>query len=171
MTDIYLGRIVKPFGIRGELKFHPSVDFWEEVLGSKQLVMQLPEGGDRVTQPVRFRKKRPHGRSYVVEVDGVADRDTAETLVGGDIFIGEDEVDVPWPEHALPFQLVGLKVTDEEGEALGELVSIIHSAAHDIYEVEGKNGAFLVPAVPEFVVSIDLASATMVVRLIPGLME
>ena len=32
--EIYLGQIVKPFGIKGELKLLPSQDFWEGVLES-----------------------------------------------------------------------------------------------------------------------------------------
>jgi 16S rRNA processing protein RimM len=171
MTDIYLGRIVKAFGIRGELKFHPSVDFWEDTLGSKQLTMRTQIDGDVVTRPVEFRTSRPHGRSYVVRMDGVNDRSAAEALVGSNIFIGEDDVDVTWPEHALPYQLVGLTVTNEEGETRGEVTSIIHSEAHDVYEITGQQGAFLVPAVPEFVVSIDLESAKMVLRPIPGLID
>ena len=34
MANVLLGRLVKAFGIRGELKLDPSEDFWEEALSS-----------------------------------------------------------------------------------------------------------------------------------------
>ena len=59
MTDIYLGRIVKAFGIRGELKFHPSDDFWEEVLESTKLELYSKKSGDETRVPFEIARKRP----------------------------------------------------------------------------------------------------------------
>jgi 16S rRNA processing protein RimM len=171
MTDIYLGRIVKAFGIKGELKLNPSPDFWEEVLESKHLRLGAIENGDVTTRDVVVTSARPHGNCYVLRIEGVADRTGAETLVGAELFISDGEIDVAMPDQALPHQLIGLEVRDEAGEVLGTLSSIIASAAHEVYEVTGKRGSFLVPAVPEFVVSIDLEAGVVVVRPIPGLIE
>lgn len=168
--DIFVGRIVKAFGIRGELKFHPSDDFWEEVLDSKMLMTQGPSDKDETRRPFRFQKSRPHGRSYVVCVDGVEDRNAAEALVGSEIFLPETGLDVEMPEELRPFQLVGCIVKTENGEVLGELSSVVYSTAHDVYEVIGDRGAFLVPAVDEFVKSIDLDNREVVIRPIPGLL-
>lgn len=171
MTDIYLGRFVKAFGIRGEIKFHPTSDFWEATLESKHLKFGIVDGKEVVTRPVVFKTVRPHGNSYVVVIDGVDDRNSAEELIGAEIFIEESDIDVEMPEYPLPFQLMGLTVKDEEGETLGELTGIMQSGAHDVYEVKGGEKDFLVPAVPEFVVSIDLDEGEMVLRPIPGLIE
>ena len=171
MTDIYLGCFVKAFGIRGEIKFHPASDFWEAALHSKHLRLGIVDGKEVITRPVTFKTVRPHGTSYVVTIDGVNDRNGAEALVGGEIFLAEDDIDVDMPEYPLPFQLIGLTVKDEDGETLGELAGIMQSGAHDVYEVKGGGRDFLVPAVPEFVVSIDLDEGEMVLRPIPGLIE
>lgn len=171
MADIYLGRIVKAFGIRGELKFHPSEDFWDGVLSSKHLRITSIDDGEATTREVVFKETRPHGMSYVVSMDGVVDRNQAEALVGSEVFVADEEIDVDMPQYPLPYQLVGLKVQTESGEDLGEIASIVHSAAHDVYEVKGKRGDFLVPGVPEFVVSVDLEEGTLVLRPIPGLIE
>ena len=171
MTDIYLGRIVKAFGIKGELKFHPSEDFWEDVLESKRLTVHSRGEDDGATSPLALERVRPHGRSYVVKVRGIDDRNAAESLVGGDVFVSDDELDVDYPEMPLPFQLIGMTVADEAGERLGEVTSVLYSAAHDIYEITGERGSFLVPAVPEFVLSIDRDARSMVVKTLPGLIE
>ena len=82
MTDVFLGRLVKAFGIRGELKLDPTADFWEDILRSKRLVLRRETDGGIEERPRRAREFRPHGRCYVVDVEGVADRNAAEELVG-----------------------------------------------------------------------------------------
>jgi ribosomal 30S subunit maturation factor RimM len=84
MTDVFLGRLVKAFGIRGELKLDPTADFWEEILYSKRLVLRRETGGGIEERPFALEKFRPHGRCYVVNLEGVADRNAAEELVGGE---------------------------------------------------------------------------------------
>jgi 16S rRNA processing protein RimM len=171
MTDIYLGRIVKAFGIRGELKFQPSDDFWESALNSKHLVLHSWLDDEVKRRPAVFLTTRPHGNNFVVKLDGVEDRDAAEAVVGGELFVADDQIDVDMPDGLLPFQLLGITAKTESGEMLGEISSIMHSAAHDIYEITGANGSFLVPAVPEFIISVDAADRTITVRPMPGLIE
>ena len=171
MSSIFLGRIVKAFGIRGEVKFHPSDDFWEDVLESKNLTLHQGHGRKSSTDPLVVQASRPHGGNYVFRLEGIDDRNAAEAIVGSEVFIEEDRIDVELPAEPLPYQLMGMKVESEHGEALGEVSSIIHSAAHDVYEITGKKGSFLVPAVPEFIVSIDESKSTIIVRPMPGLIE
>ncbi len=171
VTDIYLGQIVKAFGIRGELKFHPSEDFWQSVLESKHMMLHSPVDGDVNTRPAVLQAWRPHGSAFVVELDGVEDRDAAEAMVGSELFIADDRIDVDMPDEPLPFQLLGIAAKTESGEVLGEISSILRSKAHDIYEISGASGSFLVPAVPEFIISVDAANRTMIVRTMPGLIE
>ena len=70
------------------------------------------------------------------------------------------------------FDLIGLTVIDEDGARLGTLSDVIQNSAQDLYEVERENKSkFLIPAVEEFILKIDLQEKTMTVRLIEGLME
>lgn len=170
MSEIFLGRLVKAFGIRGELKFHPSEDFWEPVLTSTHLMMASESEGGTVKRGIVLERSRTHGNSYVIKIDGVDDRNTAETLVGAEVFVDEEALDVDLPEELLPYQVIGMKVVSEEGDVLGEVTSVLHSAAHDLYEVAAAGNEFLVPAVPEFVRDVDIGKRRMTVRVLPGLM-
>ncbi|MCZ6766788.1 MAG: ribosome maturation factor RimM [bacterium] len=171
MTDIYLGRIVKAFGIRGELKFHPSEDFWEEVLESRKLELYSENAGKTTKLPFELVEKRPHGTSYVVKLKGVDNRNRAEELVGSELFVDGDALDVALPYELLPFQVVGMTVKDEAGNVLGRVTRIVFSAAHDVYEVERDGGTFMVPAIPEFVVDVNEDEGEMTIRPLPGLIE
>ncbi|MBI4720051.1 MAG: hypothetical protein HY770_02230 [Chitinivibrionia bacterium] len=53
-TDVYLGRLVKAFWIKGEVKFHPSDDFWDPVLESRELRIVV-ESSRRRTDPASER--------------------------------------------------------------------------------------------------------------------
>lgn len=168
--ELYLGRFVKAFGIKGELKLLASDDFWAGVLDSKELVLQWVEDGDVVRRPVFVDRARRQGGVYIVKLDGVDDRNAAEAEVGAEIFVDLDRLDVELPEYELPYQVVGTTVRTEDGEVVGTVKSVIFSAAHNVYEVDGPGGVALVPAIPEFVVGRDDDDA-IVIRPIPGLLD
>jgi 16S rRNA processing protein RimM len=162
----------KAFGIRGELKFHPSDDFWESVFRSQNLCLKMVSNGETHTRPVVVRKARQHGGSYVITIEGIEDRNEAESLVGGEIVIAEDRIDVGRADRLLPYQLLGMTAKTVDGELLGTVSAVLHSPAHEIYEItDGSGVSHLVPAVPEFIMSTDEPSRTIIVRHVTGLIE
>ncbi len=171
MPDVYLGRLVKAFGIRGSLKLDPAVDFWEGVLDSKRLVLRTKTADGVEERAVALVSSRPHGNGYVVDIEGVTDRNAAEDLAGSELFIDADGIDVELPEKRLPFQVIGAAVRSTDGKRLGDVSDVFFSPAHDVYEVRGERGTFMVPAVPEFVVSIDADKREITIRTIPGLVD
>jgi 16S rRNA processing protein RimM len=171
VTSIYLGRFVKAFGIKGELKFVGSDDFWSEALRSRRLELRrLSESGDVERRPIKVEHSRPHGNNLVVKLEGIEDRNGAEGEVGGELFVDGDNLDVDLPDRELPFQVIGLTVKTEDGRVLGRIRSVIHSAAHPVYDVEGDEGDVMIPAVSEFVVARDYDAKEVIIRPIPGLL-
>lgn len=171
MPDVYLGRLGKAFGIRGALKLNPSADFWEGALDSKRLVLRRNTVDGTEERTVVLSASRPHGNGYVVDVEGVTDRNAAEDLAGSELFIDAGNIDVDLPQKKLPFQVIGAAVRTPEGTRLGEVTDVIFSPAHDVYEVRGTKRTFMVPAVPEFVMSIDADKREITIRTIPGLVD
>jgi 16S rRNA processing protein RimM len=171
-SSIFLGRFVKAFGIRGELKFVGSDDFWRGALESRRLELRrVVEGGAVETGRAAIESLRPHGNHYVVKLEGIESRNDAELEVGAELFIDGDNLDVDLPDEELPFQIVGLMVKTEDGEVVGRIRSVIFSAAHPVYDVEGDDGDVMIPAVPEFVISKDMEAGVVTIRPIPGLLD
>jgi 16S rRNA processing protein RimM len=170
-TEIYLGKFVKAFGIKGELKFLASDDFWEAVLGSNELEVERLEDGRPQRRSIRVESSRPHGGTYVVKLEGIVDRNDAEREVGGEVYVGLERLDVALPDYTLPYQVIGLEVALEDGRSLGTVESVVFSAAHDVYEVSGEEGVVLIPAIPEFIVARDDERGRITVRPIPGLID
>jgi 16S rRNA processing protein RimM len=68
------------------------------------------------------------------------------------------------------YQLIGLKVITEAGEALGELTEILETGANDVYVVTGAEGReILLPATDEVIRAIEVERGEMVVRRLEGL--
>lgn len=169
--EIFLGTFVKPFGIRGELKFVASDDFWAAALGSGALAMQRLVDGRVERRDVAVQNWRPHGANFVVKLEHVVDRTMAEEATGGELFISADDLDVELPDTYLPFQIIGATVVEEDGTVIGPVKSVFYSAAHPTYEVLRDNEIVMIPAVDEFIVNHDIDAGKIVVRLIPGLID
>ena len=67
---------------------------------------------------------------------------------------------------------MGIAVADEEGRVLGSLSDVVQSSAQDLYEIKLESGKkILLPAVREFVLSVDMENRTMNVKLPEGLLD
>ncbi|HXV14089.1 MAG TPA: ribosome maturation factor RimM [Candidatus Krumholzibacteria bacterium] len=172
MTDrIHLGRFVKAFGIKGELKLYASDDFWPEAFESEQLFIARETDADN-ERSVVIEYGKPHGGQYIVKLEGVDDRNDAEEIVGEDLFIDGNEIDVPAPDKELPHQVMGMTVRTDQGRVIGTITNVLVGPAQSVYEVTGEDGKVaLIPAVPAFIVSRDDAKREIVIRVIPGLID
>ena len=113
-------------------------------------------GADSGAASLTVRAVRMGYRSWLLSFDEVTDRDAAELLAGRSLFIEEASLP-PLPEGAYyQFQLVGRVVTRSDGMDLGRVSRVIDMPGHDLLEVQGALGEFLVPMRREFVEWIDL---------------
>ena len=172
MTErIHLGRFVKAFGLRGELKLYASDDFWPEALDSRSLFIARESDPDN-ERSVAIEYGKPHGGQYVLKIEGVDDRNDAEELVGEDLFLDGDDIDVPLPARERPHQAMGMTVRTDDGRDLGKVTNVLYGAEQSVYEVTSDDGKVaLIPAVPAFVIRRDEAKKEIVIRVIPGLID
>jgi 16S rRNA processing protein RimM len=160
---ITVGRITKAHGVHGEVAVEnrsDNPDRW--VPGA---VVFGPDG-----RSLTVRSVRPHGSRLLVTFEGVDDRTAAERLSG---------ITLQVPESWLPslpegswwsYEATGCRVRTESGRELGTVEEVLAYPAQDLWRVVGADGAeTLIPAVDAFIVSVDLAGRSAVVRDVPGL--
>ena len=125
---------------------------------------------DGGTSTATVESARPHRAGIVARLSGVEDRNAAETLAGALLTVPEDSLDALPEGVYYHFQLIGMSVFAEDGEALGEIAEILETPGNDVYVVR-KEGArdLLIPALKEVALEIDVPAARMTVRLLPGL--
>lgn len=156
-ATIRIGQIVGAFGIKGQVKVKPLTDFLERFEPGRRLRLN----GDWVT----LDDVAEHKGSLIVTLAGVEDRTRAEALQWAYLEAVGDEPPELEEDEYMTQDLIGLKAVDPLGQPLGTVLDVKRYPAHDILIVDGT----MVPAVAEFVESVDLESGTIVLKPIPGM--
>ncbi|MDP9237352.1 MAG: ribosome maturation factor RimM [Chloroflexota bacterium] len=153
---VAVGRILGPFGLKGELKVLPLTDNADRFKAGARLWAEQ--------QPVTVRSSREAQNHLYVTLKGFPDRRSVEKLRHALLQVPETELP-PLPEgEYYRFQLVGLTVVREDGTALGTLAEIIETGSNDVYRVHADDGSdILLPALGDVILSIDLDARRIVV--------
>ncbi len=70
------------------------------------------------------------------------------------------------------FEIIGLSVITENGEALGVITEVLETGGNDVYVIKSGSGKeVLLPALKEIVKRIDTEAGHMIIRPLPGLLE
>ena len=164
MEKIKIGQVVNVVGLKGELKVYHYSDYKERFEELKKVYLEKVLY--QITG-VRYMKE-----IVILKVQGIDTRTEAEKHKGENIYIEQEDVRALPEDTYYIFDLIGLSVIDEKGQVIGTLSDVIQNSAQDLYEVERENKSkFLIPAVEEFILNINMESRTMTVKLIEGLMD
>ena len=164
MDKIIIGQVVNVVGLKGELKVYHYSDYRERF---EELTKVFLEDTPYEINSVRYVKG-----TVILKLQGIDDRSQAEKHKGKNIYIDKEGLRVLPEDTYYIFDLIGLSVVEENGRFLGTVSNVIQSSAQDLFEVERENlNKFLIPAVDEFILNIDMESKTVTVRLIEGLLE
>lgn len=161
---IALGQITSAVGIKGEVRVYPYTDYMERFSEIKKLQV---ESKTYAVERVSYRKNM-----VILKLEGVNDRNLAEEQKGKMLYLNKEDMWKMPEDTYFISDLIGLTVQKESGEKIGRITDVIQNTAQDIYEIEMENGnQFLLPAVKEFILSVNIEEKMMVVRLIEGLVE
>ncbi len=159
-----VGRILRPHGVRGEVRVAILTDYPERLPQHETLYL----GDDHRPYPVEG--VRFHQGVALVKLSGCDDRNEAEELRGQLVQIPADDA-VPLEEgEYYHFQLLGVRVSSDQGEELGRIAEVLDTGANDVYVIHGPRGTLLLPAITDVVLELDLETQTMVVAIPPGLL-
>jgi 16S rRNA processing protein RimM len=103
----------------------------------------------------------------IIQFDGYNDMTAAESLRGAKLYTSKS-AQVPLPEGEYYIDdIIGVSVTTSDGDDLGTIHEVLRSPANDVYVTERA----MIPAVKEFVVSLDIKEKKMVVKPVEGLVQ
>jgi 16S rRNA processing protein RimM len=171
---VVLGRITRAQGLRGEVRVLPygvAPEVSAKLVGKSVFLRSSNVSG--LVQQTSLEHERWHKGTWIVELCGCSTREAAESLVGCELCLAEENRPPLGCDEYYPDQLVGSFVVDlRTGENLGEVTAIKPGAAADLLEVRRSNGGwFLIPLVRQMVEEVDLSSRIVRVDLPEGLME
>ncbi len=158
---VVLGRITAPYGVQGWVRLHPfgdDPDRWREI---ERWWLGCEENDFSAWRAYPLQDLRLHGKTWVVKLVGVDDRNGAEQMVGQ--FVGAPRSALPATEQDEFYwaDLVGLNVVNEKQERLGQVVEMIESGAHAVMVVVDGEIKRLLPFVGHVVKDVDVAAGMM----------
>lgn len=162
---LVIGEVIKPHGVRGELRVTPHTDNPQRFLALQRVFVGREDPQSMDVTAVRF-----HQNQVLLSLAGVTTRDAAEALRGAWLQVPLSEA-VPLAEDEyFLYELEGLAVYADTGEHLGELVEVLETKANNVFVVRGERGEILLPDIDEVIREIDFDNGRITVHLLPGLL-
>ncbi len=156
-----IAKLRKVFGLRGEFKIDSYSRTAEEFETVDDIVMGMTEHS---TIPCKIESVKMRGEEICVKLVGIDDKTAADMLRGQFLFVEESKRKKLSDKQFFIDELIGCSVVDERGKVLGLLSSVETSPAHNVYNVRTSAGYVMLPAVPEFIVHIEIEKKKIVVR-------
>ena len=155
MDRLVIGEVLKPQGIRGELKVKTYTDAPEDVKAFGTVYIE-----DKPYKILSFRVGND-GAAYM-GLRGIPDRNAAELFRGKKL--EGDRDDAPELEEGQYYivDVIGLSCETEEGEVLG-IVKDVKNLSSDVYTIEKAGKSILFPAVKGVVKKVDLTNKKLIV--------
>jgi len=161
---LIIGRVLKPWGVRGEMKIEILTEFPERFASLRQVFL----GDD--AKPFSVERARLHGNAVLLALKGIDTPEAAAKLRDQLVQVAlEDAVELPKGKLYL-YQVIGLRVRTADGRALGEIVDVLDTGANDVYVVQDGSREILIPAIEDVVKEISLERGEVVIQLMEGLL-
>lgn len=166
MESILIGEVLKPQGIKGEIKVYPITDNTERFRDLKEIY--LSDGKTEKKIHVQGVRIDPKGIVFLT-LEGIATREDAEKIRGFEVRLDRSEIP-PLQDRWYYFELEGMQVYEND-ILLGTLIRVQETGSNDIYIVRGEKTEFCVPALRTVVKKVDVQAKRMDVILPPGLLD
>jgi len=151
---VILGQVTGLYGVKGWVKVHSYTEPREAILDYKDWL--LLRDGD--WQSVRLAEGKRHGKSVIVRLEGVNDRDVAAGYVDDEIGVPREQLPDAGRDQFYWADLEGLQVVHSDGRILGKVAYLLATGANDVMVVKGDQ-EILIPFVQgEVIKDVDLAA-------------
>jgi 16S rRNA processing protein RimM len=160
---VVIGTIASPHGVRGTLKVKAPGSGRHLRKGVKPVVK-----GER--RRILAARETPKG--FLVDLEGIGDRELAGCLRGAELLLGREELDTLDEEEFYVGDLVGLEAYDAAGTRLGSVADIFETPAYEVLVVRDDESAeHYAPFTLEHVPLVDMEEGRVVMNLSEGFSE
>tara|TARA_Y100001968_G_scaffold27601_1_gene21498 strand:+ start:1110 stop:1640 length:531 start_codon:yes stop_codon:yes gene_type:complete len=166
-----IGELVAPQGLKGDIRIKPSSDFPERFTKPGKRWIQK---ANELPTEIKLIKGTPiPGKSiYVISIEGVSSRSSAEKIIGWNLVIPVDSRPELNNDEYHYFDLIGLEARRGKKKILIGHVTDLIKGGNDLLEIELIEGKkVLVPFVKEIVPEIEIKDKWLLINPPPGLLE
>ncbi|MBQ8739966.1 MAG: 16S rRNA processing protein RimM [Clostridia bacterium] len=160
-----IGKFVGTHGVRGMVRIQPWSDDGAFLTQFKKFYL---ENGKT---KIEMSKIAPHGNVVIAQVKGVDTIEDAEKLREKVLYIKRDDARLPEGRYFIS-EIIGSQVFDADTNALlGTLADVSPTGANDVWHIKNGDKEYLVPAIPDVIVSVDINTDTVVIRPLKGIFD
>lgn len=167
---LLLGEILRPHGIRGELRMRVLTDYPERINDMESVYLGQSPDTDSARQ-YSVEHLRMHKEYGLLKLKGVDTRESADLLRQLFVMVTLDEA-VPLEEGEFYlYQLIGVQVVTQDGQHLGTIREVLETGANDVYILDSPQyGELLIPVTAETIITTDIEAGVITVSLPEGLL-
>lgn len=161
-----VGKIVGTHGVKGMTRVQVWADSPDFLKQFKYLYTDS-DGNNKLN----VLKVQPHGNISLVAFKGVESIEHAESFRNTVIYIDRKDVKLPEGRYFIT-DLIGITVTDaESGAVLGEISDVSQTGANDVWHIKKDGKEYLIPAIDEVIVEVDIDNQTAVIKPLKGIFD
>ncbi len=154
--------------LKGELRVEPWCDSPDFFKGFTTLYYD-----EKGTAKAEITSCRSHGSLVLLCLEGVSGVEAAAALRGKTLYIRRADAKMPEGSYFIA-ELIGCEVfdADEPSRRYGTLTDVTRTGANDVWHIRGERGReYLIPAIPDVVVSADVGKNEVFIRPLKGIFD
>ncbi len=160
-----IGKIINKRGIKGELKVEPYTNTPEDFYNFSEVF--LSNDGNN---PFKIESCKPYKGFIYLKLQGIESPEMADKLRNKVLYVDRACCSLDEGEIFIA-DIIGLSVFDAKtGKDYGKVIDVVNYGSHDTYVIKSESGEYMLPAVDDFIDSIDLEKGVFVTP-IPGLFD
>ncbi len=157
MEKILIATVLRPQGLSGELKCKLENQNYDIIKNVTEVYLNNKD------VPTKIAKKAFRGGYLYLQFNTINSREKADLLRNTHVYAKREFVEIPQDEYMIT-DLIGLNVTDENGQQIGVLKDVQNFGASDILIIEQYKREYMVPFVKDIVKKVNLTAGIVVVN-------
>lgn len=150
MEHYRIAQILRPHGVKGEVKVYPLTD---DISRFKRLKEAYIERGGQY-EPVIVDASKNVSDAVVLHIEGYSTPEDAQKLRNLYLCVDRDHaVKLPKGTYFVA-DIIGCRVESTDGTFLGAVTDVFETNANDVYVIEGER-KLMVPALKKLLDSVD----------------
>lgn len=162
----YLGRITKPFGLKGEVVFYLDVDEPEQYAELDAVLVETK--GSLV--PYFIRRLSLNGNKAIVSFDELS-REEALSLVGRELYLPLTLLPKLEGNRFYFHEVVGFDVVDSRHGHIGTLRSVLEYPAQPLFQIDHNGTEILVPIIDPVIQKVERSERRLYITAPDGLID
>ncbi len=164
---IYLGKILKPFSYKGELKIYIEDFYIDQIKELDSFLLKIQ--GSYIPFTIKAITKNK-SNIFRISLDGIDSEDLAKKLTGIEIYSENNLIKSENLKTNKNYIFIDFVIYNNNS-IIGKIIDIIENKNQDLFVVVFNEKRILIPLVDEFVVKIDNDNKKILMNLPEGLTD